>query len=442
MEPVTMATVGTVYTIDRSNLTKDANWLVRHPLLPLDLFSNEQVSQEQIESRVAHLKQLPLYILEEPYRVLAATIELGKSIAFDLQKNLYIKRKSNLPRSFLIDLDKKCTYVFLKSKGGFPVIGGHKKVTNVQAFPFDISLPPFSCIQWVNKDGKRPNSNVINRAAFSEIFQICRAEVTQTVTFPYHVPIFNVACYPKVKCNAEWVDSENDFTTSVRSSGTLNLQKISVIEEKYLSLASLPLTPSVCLSAALQLSNGLWYLHHEMKVLHGDLNRANAMWRETPDGGIEARLIDFGSMSFLERRLYHWALLSGYYGCPELTPPELYGDTSCTVDFLKVETWAFGCLLYYILFREELPWERRIRADFDKGIQPSEEDREKFASEVTTFIAVKNQSLKNPDPILQSLWKLTTQLICVNSRERLSTQAVLECIMWLNVKFLLIHPSK
>ena len=90
----------------------------------------------------------------------------------------------------------------------------------------------------------------------------------------------------------------------------------------------------------LQISWGIYYLHNN-NIIHRDIKPHNILL----DYNYNIKIADFGISKIIRRCNKSYTVVgTPYYMCPELIENKVYNK--------KVDVWALGCILYYLLARK------------------------------------------------------------------------------------------
>jgi hypothetical protein len=114
---------------------------------------------------------------------------------------------------------------------------------------------------------------------------------------------------------------------------------------------------------------------HQAGLLHWDIKAENVLYREIKKD-LEVGIIDFG-LCFKEgsKSGGYYLLNNGYYGTVTETAPELFGQGSFTGDCKKVEIWAFGCMIFQLVFGCMPKWDATLEKYYKASIDDSEENK-------------------------------------------------------------------
>lgn len=278
---------------------------------------------------------------------LAQCIETTIPILSELH-NSYIKKETYFPkisRSMQFDHIQKAVHILLKThyKQAFVKKGTLKKATYVFTVPFDTHLKPILIVQTVNRH-------------FSNI------SIEENID-GYNLTMHDATTHMELSSEPGIWPCLGYFTYTKMIGKNLSIPKVmiltpvargdlSIVRENKVLVSTHQL-----ISVTYQLAKGLASIH-ERGAYHGDLKDQNALFKLFLDGAILAGLIDFGTTFPIPHgeEPLSYPLDQGYYGSTFPTAPELFGDKKFTGDLVKVEIFAFGYMLYSLLFKKHPEW--------------------------------------------------------------------------------------
>src|SRR5262249_20728197 len=91
------------------------------------------------------------------------------------------------------------------------------------------------------------------------------------------------------------------------------------------------------------------------KLVHGDIKLANILLN-VEDTKITAGFTDFGHAVIVEKRL-GGIVKAGFYGTIIYSAPEFFGANQFSGNLYAVDIWAFGCMLYELVFGYSPRWQ-------------------------------------------------------------------------------------
>ncbi|CAM9802571.1 unnamed protein product, partial [Scytosiphon promiscuus] len=112
-----------------------------------------------------------------------------------------------------------------------------------------------------------------------------------------------------------------------------------------------PLTPRARLRVAVDVAEGMLYLHsREVPVIHRDLKSHNIFMMEDPDGQLQPKIGDWGSARAVALYTGMRSMTHGV-GTTCWLAPEVIKDAKCSE---KADVYAFGILLWELATREQV----------------------------------------------------------------------------------------
>lgn len=145
--------------------------------------------------------------------------------------------------------------------------------------------------------------------------------------------------------------------------GHLRLQSFSELGWTFHKLGK-TLTNKQKLSAIIQYIKGLMEIHSQ-GIIHGDIKSTNCLLIPGLQESVVAGWNDFGLGFRIVLDGLNYVMRDGFYGMLEATPPELFGNRSFSGDLHKVEIYAFGYMLYTVLFGHTFPWRDFVINSYD-----------------------------------------------------------------------------
>lgn len=164
---------------------------------------------------------------------------------------------------------------------------------------------------------------------------------------------------------------------------------------------------------------------HAAGFVHYDLKGANIMLKILPDGRLLVKIIDFGR-SF-DGKEFQKPEENGY-GSAAFSAPESFNQKNKLKEAFaqgKAEDmYALGCMLYGMIYGEEVPWASLVQRAIDA---PSQEANE--AAHKRQLEAYEKLQKKPPeDPFVRKLYDMCLSLVQPDPAQRMTLDAFMQAV--------------
>lgn len=404
--------------IERTVMWHQKLFLDRTPSLQrfLDAFEALEDKETTLSGRIAlRERQLrPLPISQQERAILAHFIE-RLSIPYTRACSQHIKKSTrNLVRS--LQVSPRGIFYLCKIKPNTPTMpgpffkGSIRKVTDAILIPFDKTRELIRRSQVVNRGEETPEEPSAAKLMRNEDLHLALSDL------PGIWPIYSIAKYVKEQKSFGILINSQKKTSHITDKADGNLDRI--------LKAEVVLTPHELIDLILQLSQGLKEIH-SLRMVHGKIKPSAFLFALTQAADERLVRAGIGNLNHAynpESHAPYFTFERPFYQAALYTPPELFGTPDFEGDYYKVEAFAFGYILYKLLFNKEGHWEEVIQQAFNAYGPISKDAKQDFIDDLEHQVEKPYKELceaRENTPLTQ-LKLLVFSLLRIKPEERLS----------------------
>jgi len=328
-----------------------------------------------------------------------------------LTETTYKPKSKILARTLVLAPVTRQLLVLSKKAAILQVDGGFKKITSCGVFTYPAPQSPnqqvhFSALDFARLTNKA-DDEIDEEQAEEEVGEM-KKEVVLAQRFNRDV-LLSVAHESNAgKAKFDWFEERYEN----------NLHDFFFTSKKLLP----PLLDAEQLAVLLKVVETLKAMH-DQGFVHNDLNAKNILLKKLANGSLKVKLSDFGKTYNLTKE--YPRADEGSYGSAIFTSPEHFVVNGKLQDRLaqgKAEDiYALGCLLYGMIYRQEMPWALCVQRGID-GSKPNEKS-EALDRQMQCYEKLLLE--KTPDAFKLKLYTLMMRLLDPNPHARLTVDEVL-----------------
>lgn len=229
------------------------------------------------------------------------------------------------------------------------------------------------------------------------------------------------------------IEVNNDVYVKVEHTNKRGEPKLTWVETEYqytlleMLHAAQELTEAQELSLLQQIVEKLHLKLHAAGIVHQDIKPENVLVTVEPDGTIKAKLTDFGWSYDLIHRLNYYVGHCDGYCTPAYTSPERLCPEKLLTDPIEQgkadDMYAFGCLLYMLIFKRMGSWFDKVSAAI--ATQNRAQYPSLYNMQVQAHIGIKFAAMVALNSHRKKLTELCRDLLDPNPHTRLTIGQVI-----------------